>query len=750
MVGFSAADVLFAAGAAAPVQYRAFNQSVSAGAVISTAGTKKMFGARLDGQVITSSSAHSARACELMCNNNGKCNAWTWVKARPPPPGDDVGGVAAYCQLRNGTQHRVADSCCISGYKQKTPDLACVRYGKISVQQQQENIRRQCGFQSTYGAATVGRPSGQITILWDANYGVHTRWCSTGTNRTLTTTVLQRRQSMLSRCVQKVSVPYLFRKTQAVASTMLFNSRLKPGTIQWESSKLPYGTVIRQDPRGGSRVTIGSRVNIWLAKAVQVRVPDLRGQLEQQARIRLDNVGLKSGRSMQQESDRPDNEVLEQKPLAGTLAKSGDVVRLVISRQMVRVPNLIGRKREQAIEMLRGIQLTDLVTKQESEKISGIVLSQQPPANMRVRVGSAIQISISEQVVNVPNLLGIQQVEAKKLLRQYQLKAGRVTTRNSGKASGIVLSQQPPANKRVHIGSAVHFSISEQVVPVPGLIKLGEKEAVNQLHSAGLSLGSMTTQIVNDRDDEVLKQSPDAGTMVRIGTPVNIVVAAWAMVPVPELTGLDVEHTKSILVQHGLVLGALGSEKSEHTEGIVIRQFPKHGKKVKTGSPVDVTVSEQVIAVPDLSGLTEDQARALLMKRGLQAGEIRKQFSWQEKGRVIEGEQNPARYQRVKPGTAVDFVLAAYNTLLLVSAGTLLGLLVVGGAYSVQARRARSASGGSAPVVRVRPHQDSGVSQITSEGQKITGHEIQFKPVVDQGEQRLMTDTDNKTAGDKK
>lgn len=691
VVCFGDANVLFAAGATAPVQYRAYTQTVSKAPLMSTIRTDYLYNVRLEGNkgsIVSSRGANSAMACESMCKKNRNCNSWTWVKAKPPSPGDDVGGVLAYCQLKSGIQHRKNDTCCISGYKKKTPDATCVRYGKISVQQQQENLRRQCGFQSTYGAVTVGRPLGQITILWDANYGVHTRWCSTGANRKLTTAVLQQRQSMLSKCVQKVPVPYLFRKTQSVASTMLFNSRLKPGTILWESSTLPYGTVIRQQPRGGSKLAVGSRVKIWLAKAVQVRVPDLGGQLEQKARIMLDNVGLKSGRSMQKESDRPDNEVLEQNPLAGTLAKAGDVVRLVISRQMVSVPNLIGRQQIKAVEMLRRKQLTGLITKQES-----------------------------------------------------------------GKVSGIVLSQKPQPNKRVRVGSAVHISISEQVVPVPRLIKLGEKEAANKLQSAGLRLGSITKQIVNDRGDEVLKQSPDAGKMVRIGTPVNIVVAVWAMAPVPELTGLDVERAKSMLVQHGLVLGVVGSEKSEHKEGTVISQLPEPGKKVKTGSPVDVTVSEQVVPVPDLSGLTGDQARALLMKRGLQAGEIRKQFDWQEGGRVIEGKQNPVRYQLVKPGTPVAFVLAAYKTLLLVSAGALLGLLVVGGAYSYQVRRhrVRSASGGSAPVVRVRPHKDSGSSQITSEDQKITGHEVQFKPVADQGEQHLSIDAEAATpTGDRK
>jgi PAN domain len=67
------------------------------------------FNCDLPGNDIAAFSGVSADQCAAACRQNGRCNAWTWVK-----PGYQ--GPAAVCYLKNPTPRARGAACCISGY----------------------------------------------------------------------------------------------------------------------------------------------------------------------------------------------------------------------------------------------------------------------------------------------------------------------------------------------------------------------------------------------------------------------------------------------------------------------------------------------------------------------------------------------------------------------------------------------------------------------------------------------------------
>lgn len=92
-----------------------------------------------------------------------------------------------------------------------------------------------------------------------------------------------------------------------------------------------------------------------------------------------------------------------------------------------------------------------------------------------------------------------------------------------------------------------------------------------------------------------------------------------ALVELPELVGLDVASAEERVRGLGLNFDA-GSEvyHAHAAAGLVVAQSPLPGQLARPGAPVRVTVSlgPQRVVVPDVTGLSERQARIILEQLG--------------------------------------------------------------------------------------------------------------------------------------
>ena len=132
------------------------------------------------------------------------------------------------------------------------------------------------------------------------------------------------------------------------------------------------------------------------------------------------------------------------------------------------------------------------------------------------------------------------------------------------------------------------------------------------------------------------------------------------LVTVPDVVGETQAVAEELLVRAELTVGTISEEPSDEVEaGRVIRQDPDADIEVEEGSPVNLVISsgEEVVTVPRLVGLSENDALALLRENDLVLGTTTEEEDPASDPRTVL-DQSPAPGDEVAPGTAVDITVS--------------------------------------------------------------------------------------------
>lgn len=131
-------------------------------------------------------------------------------------------------------------------------------------------------------------------------------------------------------------------------------------------------------------------------------------------------------------------------------------------------------------------------------------------------------------------------------------------------------------------------------------------------------------------------------------------------VTVPDVTGKTVEEATSAIQQAGLQLGKVEESYNNTVEsGKVISQDPKANTKKDKDTKINLTISKgtQEISVPDLAGMTADEAKKALTANGLKYSAGTAEYSdTVEKDHVIR--QDVAAGTKVEKDTVVTYFLS--------------------------------------------------------------------------------------------
>lgn len=191
-------------------------------------------------------------------------------------------------------------------------------------------------------------------------------------------------------------------------------------------------------------------------------------------------------------------------------------------------------------------------------------------------------------------------------------------------------------------------------------------------------VNEMTSQL-EELDEEVQEEEHKGilGTIAKIpqkyillGSVVIFVIAfLWAFlsfgnfwsnatVTVPNVVGKQVSVARNILEDNHLRVSVSEVANSEVPAGKVISQTPASGESVKENHPVHLVVSKGAgdLTVPDLSGLTVDQAKQRLKDMGLVLGKITTQEDSSKPDGVIIS-QSPSADGKINKGQLVDVVV---------------------------------------------------------------------------------------------
>lgn len=133
-----------------------------------------------------------------------------------------------------------------------------------------------------------------------------------------------------------VKTPTFVGKKLKDAESLLESYDLKKGDISYESSDMPEGYIIRQDPEPGTEIKSGEKVSFVVSQGEEedesgIEVPNLKGKTESKAKKLLESVGLKLGKVATEHSDTEEGLIISQTKSAGSDAESGDSVGITVS-----------------------------------------------------------------------------------------------------------------------------------------------------------------------------------------------------------------------------------------------------------------------------------------------------------------------------------------------------------------------------------------------------------------------------------
>ncbi|MFJ8661383.1 Stk1 family PASTA domain-containing Ser/Thr kinase [Streptomyces sp. NPDC093795] len=190
-----------------------------------------------------------------------------------------------------------------------------------------------------------------------------------------------------------VEVPDVNEKSQESAETLLKEKGFKVKVEQEESDEDP-GTVLRQNPQGGTKAEKNSEITITVAKQKLKTVPPVVGNQLAQADQQLKALGFVVV-TEEVDSEKPKGEVLEQTPNGNASAAEGAEVKLRVSKgpqvTQVQIPADIATKPFKDVKaQLEALGL--VVQQQGSDKEDAMVVGSNPAAGSMANTGDTVTV----------------------------------------------------------------------------------------------------------------------------------------------------------------------------------------------------------------------------------------------------------------------------------------------------------------------------------------------------------------------
>ena len=270
--------------------------------------------------------------------------------------------------------------------------------------------------------------------------------------------------------------------------------------------------------------------------------------------------------------------------------------------------------------------------------------------------------------VTVPDVKGMSYSEAKEVLEAKGLKIEKADEPIASQKieKGKIVSQTPSKNSKVKKGRTVRVILSagNTELKVPDLKGLSYKEAKTLLSEMGLQI-SKGDEVDSDSVTEglIASQYPSAKTKVDKGDIITVNISKGKKdAVIPKLVGTTFtseSDVSDILSKYGYKLGKVSYEESYETPGTIIKQSPDAGTTAEKNTTVDIVISKakSKATVPNLNGMTYDQAESALQSLGFSVGRVtEEENNGFTAGTVFK--QYPAANSEYQTGSTVDIWIA--------------------------------------------------------------------------------------------
>lgn len=209
-----------------------------------------------------------------------------------------------------------------------------------------------------------------------------------------------------------------------------------------------------------------------------------------------------------------------------------------------------------------------------------------------------------------------------------------------------------------------------ETLPVPKVTGLTYDEAKELLESKDLRcIAYDSVYVPKAKPNEIIDQNPSDSSLVKRNRMIYLTINALAVpiVEVPDVREMSLREATSELQRAGLRVGKI-TTRPDITTNLVLSQryegkFVKAGTKLNKGTAINLVVSkgeeeeDNEITMPDLSGLTADEATIELSLLGLNIGVITYDETVTDKAFALVYKQSRAANSKTYMGKEIDIYL---------------------------------------------------------------------------------------------
>ncbi len=202
----------------------------------------------------------------------------------------------------------------------------------------------------------------------------------------------------------------------------------------------------------------------------EVVVPDIRGELESDAREEIEDLGLVFNvKGTTTSTEHEPGRVVSQSVKEGSKVKEGFTIDVVISegKDLVRVPGLVNETYEEAERLLQeaGLQVGERRYEPSDVTPNNVVMKQEPEAFTYLAPNSRVNLIISQGVeiksIPMPNLVGSDIAKARNEIASLDLVVGDIREENHETAPvGEVFWQSYEPGVEVETKTSVDIYVS--------------------------------------------------------------------------------------------------------------------------------------------------------------------------------------------------------------------------------------------------------------------------------------------------
>ncbi|MDZ4825330.1 MAG: PASTA domain-containing protein [Actinomycetota bacterium] len=222
--------------------------------------------------------------------------------------------------------------------------------------------------------------------------------------------------------------------------------------------------------------------------------------------------------------------------------------------------------------------------------------------------------------VEVPGVVGRTLEDAQALAATVDLELEVVSEQHAPDPAGTIIDQEPAGGESTRSDTvSVVVSTGPAPVDVPNVVGASWAQAETMLAEAGLRAEPVQEFNADVPVDVVASIDPAAGEQVPPESLVRVVISkGHAPVAVPDVRAMSFEDAQAALTAVGFQVQRVDEFSDEVAKDTVIGTAPETAVEAPFESPVQVVVSkgQDLVAVPDVSGETLDDATAMLEAAG--------------------------------------------------------------------------------------------------------------------------------------